>query len=86
MTREQCKDLLVDRITYLGGVRADEFVAWSLLYTIEGFSQVFHPEMLQQLVMENKITTIEYTAPGKKPLTFLLPKDTLIKVLNGKVE
>lgn len=86
MTREQCKDLLVDKITYLGGVRADEFVAWSHLYAIEGFSQLFHPDMIQQLVMEGRIAVIEYSVPNKKPLTFLVPKGTKVKVINGTVE
>jgi hypothetical protein len=86
MTKDQCKDLLVDKITYLGGVRADEFVAWRTLYLIEGFAQLFHPEMIQQLAAENRITIIEYTLPGKKPLKFLLPKGTTIKVVNGVVE
>ena len=86
MTRDQCKDLLVEKIGFLGGVRADEFVAWSLLYTIQGFSEVFHPEILKQLLSERRITTIEYSLPGsEKPFTFLLPVDTTIKVFNGKV-
>ncbi len=87
MTREECKDLLVEKINMLGGVRSDEFVAWSLLYTYEGFADVFNADMLKQLLMERRITTIEYTLPGKeKPFTFLLPVDTKIKVLNGKVD
>jgi len=86
MTRDQCKDLLVEKIGMLGGVRADEFVAWSLLYTIEGFSEVFHPEILKQLLSERRITTIEYSLPGSEMVyTFLLPVDTTIKVFNGKI-
>jgi len=70
MTNEECKTLLVEKINILGGVRSDEFVAWGLLYTIEGFSEVFHPEMLKQLLSERRIVTIDYTLPGKdKPLT-----------------
>jgi hypothetical protein len=85
MTRDQCKDLLVEKIASLGGVRADEFVAWSLLYTIQGFSEVFHPEILKQLLSERRITTIEYSLPGSEMVyTFLLPVDTTIKVFNGK--
>lgn len=86
MTREECKDLLVEKINQLGGVRSDEFVAWSLLYSIEGFSQVFHPDMLRQLLTERRIMTIEYTPPKKDEVfTFLLPVDTKVQVLNGKV-
>lgn len=86
MTRDECKDLLVKKIGELGGVRADEFVAWSLLYNVEGFSQLFHPDMLKQLLSERRILTIEYTLPDKEtPFTFLLPVDTKIKVFNGKV-
>lgn len=86
MTNEECKTLLVEKINMLGGVRSDEFVAWGLLYTIEGFSEVFHPEMLKQLLSERRIVTIDYTLPGKdKPLTFLLPVDTKIEVFNAKV-
>ena len=87
MTNEECKTILIDKITALGGVRADELVAWGPLYLIDGFSQTFHPEMLKQLVAENRITTIEYVLPEKeKPLTLLFPKDTKFKVFNGKVE
>lgn len=86
MTREECKDLLVEKIGLLGGVRADEFVAWSLLYTVEGFSEVFHAEMLKQLLTERRIMTIEYVLPGKdKSFTILLPVDTKVQVFNGKV-
>jgi len=86
MTKEECKDLLVKKIGELGGVRADEFVAWSLLYTIEGFSETFHPRMLQELLIDRRIVTIEYTLPGKKDsLTLLLPVDTRIQVHNAKV-
>ena len=86
MTKEECKNLLVEKITALGGVRADEFVAWSLLYTIEGFSETFHPQMLKELLIERRIITIEYTLPGQKePLTLLLPVDTKIQVFNAKV-
>jgi hypothetical protein len=86
MTKEECKQLLVDKITALGGARADEFVAWSLLYTIEGFSETFHPQMLQELLMERRIVTIQYTLPGQTtPLTLLLPVDTKIEVFNAKV-
>jgi hypothetical protein len=86
MTREECKDLLVKKIGELGGVRSDEFVAWSLLYTIEGFSSVFHPDMLKQLLSERRIVTIEYTLPGReKPFVFLLPVDTKIQVFNARV-
>lgn len=87
MTREECKNLLVEKINQLGGVRSDEFVAWGLLYAIEGFSEVFHPEMLKQLLQERRIVTIEYTVPDKeKPFTFLLPVDTKIQVFNAKVD
>lgn len=86
MTTDECKELLVKKIGDLGGVRIDEFVAWGLLYTIEGFSETFHPEMLKQLLTERRIVTIEYTLPGKdKPFTFLLPVDTKIEVFNAKV-
>ena len=86
MTRDECKNLLVKKIGELGGVRSDEFVAWSLLYTIEGFSDVFHPDMIKQLLTERRIVTIDYTLPGRdKPFTFLLPVDTKIEVFNAKV-
>lgn len=86
MTKEECKKLLVEKITAVGGARADEFVAWSLLYTIEGFSETFHPQMLKELLTERRIATIEYTLPGQKePLTMLLPVDTKIQVFNAKV-
>lgn len=86
MTREECKNLLVEKINTLGGVRSDEFVAWSLLHTYDGFSEVFHPDMLKQLLTERRIVTIEYTIPGGKlPFTFLLPVDTKIEVFNAKV-
>lgn len=86
MTREQCKDLLVEKIASLGGVRSDELVAWSLLYTIDGFSNIFHPDLLKQLVAERRILTIEYTLPeAKTSHVFLLPIDTNIKVFNGRV-
>jgi hypothetical protein len=86
MTNEECKKLVVEKIGVLGGVRADEFVSWALLYTIEGFSETFHPEMLKQLLAERRIVTIEYTLPGgKQPFTFLLPVDTKIDVFNAKV-
>lgn len=85
MTIDECKNLLVEKISSLGGVRADEFVAWSLLYTVEGFSEVFHPEIMKQLLAERRIISIEYTLPGKKdPLTFLLPVDTKIQLFNAK--
>lgn len=86
MTNEECKNLLVEKINVLGGVRADEFVSWGLLYTIEGFSETFHPEMLRQLLTERRIVVIEYTLPGgREPLIFLLPVDTKIQVFNAKV-
>jgi len=86
MTRDECKNLLVEKITAVGGARADEFVAWSLLYTIEGFSETFHPQMLKELLTERRISTIEYTLPGtKEVLTLLLPVDTKIQVFNAKV-
>lgn len=86
MTREECKDLLVKKIGELGGVRSDEFVAWSLLYTIEGFSEVFHPDMLKHLLAERRIMTIEYRTPGRDlPFTFLLPVDTKVQVFNGHI-
>ena len=86
MTREECKNLLVEKIGILGGVRSDEFVAWSLLYTIEGFSEIFHPDMLKHLLAERRIMTIEYTLPGRNlPFTFLLPVDTKVQVFNCKV-
>jgi hypothetical protein len=86
MTNEECKELLVKKIGELGGVRADEFVAWGLLYTIEGFSDTFHPQMLKELLTERRIVTIEYTVPGQKEsLTLLLPVDTRIQVFNAKV-
>jgi hypothetical protein len=86
MTKDECKDLLVEKIAAVGGARADEFVAWTLLYTIEGFSETFHPDMLKQLLTERRIVTIEYTLPGQTtPLTLLLPVDTKIQVFNAKV-
>ena len=85
MTIDECKNLLVEKINGLGGVRSDEFVAWSLLYTIDGFSTTFHPELLKQLLAERRIMTIEYTPPGKEAFTFLLPVDTKVQVFNGKV-
>ena len=86
MTREECKDLLVEKIGVLGGVRSDELVAWTYLYTVPGFSEVFHPDMLQHLVAERRIVMIEYTPPGKEhSFNFLLPVDTRIKVFNARV-
>jgi len=83
MTRDECKDLLVQKINELGGVRSDELAAWTLLYTIEGFPQVFHPDMFKQLLVERRIAIIEYTLPGKdKPFAFLLPVNTKIETFN----
>ncbi len=86
MTRDECKDLLVEKINSLGGVRSDEFVAWSLLYTYDGFSDTFHPDMLKQLLSERRIMTVEYTLPGKTDsYVFLLPVDTKVQLFNGKL-
>lgn len=85
MTRDECKNLLVEKIGILGGVRSDEFVAWTYLYTVPGFSEVFHPDILKELLAERRIVTIEYTPPGKDhSFTFLLPVDTKIKLFNAK--
>lgn len=83
MTREECKQLLVDKINILDGVRQHEFVAWQVLHEIPGFSEIFHPDMLKQLVTENRITTVEYILPSNKSFNLLLPKDTKVVVLNG---
>jgi hypothetical protein len=84
MTREECKNILVEQITSIGGIRLDELVAWSGLYIIEGFSETFHPEMLKQLMQENRISAIEYVLPKGLTLTFLMPKDTKIKLVNAR--
>ncbi len=87
MTRDECKDLLVEKIGVLGGVRSDELVAWSYLYTVPGFSEVFHPDMLKHLLAERRIVGLEYKTPTQETsFMFLLPVDTKIKAYNTKVE
>lgn len=80
MTRNECKNIIVKELNSLGGVRQDEFVAWRPLYLIEGFSEIFHPEIIQELIVENQIMEIKYVLPDKPNLVFsyLLPKGTKI--------
>lgn len=82
MTREECKNILVDHINASGGRREDELVAWAALYIIEGFSETFHPDMVSELLMEHRIAAINYTLPNQIMLNFLLPRDTKIALIN----
>lgn len=82
MTKDECKKLIADKISLVGGARADELVAWHGFYNTEGFSEVFHPEFLQQMVTEGMITEIKYTMPeAKNSFSFLVPKGTKVSII-----
>jgi hypothetical protein len=82
MTKDECKKLIAEKITQVGGARADELVAWHGFYKTEGFSEVFHPEFLQQMVTEGMITEIKYTIPeDKNSFSFLVPKGTKVSII-----
>lgn len=84
MTKDECKKVLVDKIAAVGGARADELVAWHGFYKIEGFSEVFHPDLLQQMVTEGLITELKYTLPdAKNSSSFLVPKGTKISIIGS---
>ena len=82
MTKEECKKLLADKISDVGGARADALVAWHGFYQNPGFSEIFHPDFLQQMVTEGMIIEIKYTLPNTdKSFSFLLPKETKISIM-----
>jgi len=83
MTKDECKKLLADKIMAVGGARADELVAWHGFYQIDGFSEVFHPDLLQQMVTEGMIIEIKYTLPSAKIFSFLLPKSTKCSIVGA---
>jgi hypothetical protein len=84
MTVEECKELIVKKIGLIGGIRFDEFAAGYDMHSIQGFSQVFHPHMIKQLIFENKIGEVKYVLLDKPDhvLSFLLPKGTNITLNN----
>lgn len=86
MTKEECKNLLVEKVNNLGGTKVDELVAWAGLYVIEGFSETFNPEMIKQLMYENRIGAVEYDLPNGKTSLFLFPKDSRVKLINLKIK
>jgi hypothetical protein len=82
MTKEECKKLLLDKISAVGGARADELVAWHGFYRIPGFSEIFHPDFLQQMVTEGMIIEVKYTLPdSNSSFSFLLPKETKVSII-----
>ena len=84
MTRDECKQFLVERLSVLGGARMDEFAAFAGFHRVPGFSQIFHPEMISQLVLEGKIVEVKYVLPGKNTsMSFLLPKNTKVSIINA---
>lgn len=83
MTKDECKKLLADKIMAVGGARADELVAWHGFYQTPGFSEIFHPEFLQQMVTEGMIVEVKYTLPDAKSFSFLLPKETKISIIGA---
>ena len=83
MTREECKDFLVKHIEKLGGIRLDQLVSSYDLYATAGFSEIFHPEMLKQLVVENKIGEVVYSLPGSSnTITYLIPIGSKVSLTN----
>lgn len=84
MTRDECKQFLIEKLEILGGAKMDEFVAFTGFHRVEGFSQIFHPDMIWQLVLEGKIVEVKYILPNKTtPMSFLLPKHTKVSIING---
>lgn len=82
MTKDECKKLILDKLVKVGGARADELVAWHGFYTVEGFSEVFHPDLLQQMVTEGMLMEIKYTLPdSKNSSSFLVPKGTKVSII-----
>lgn len=81
MTKEECKKLLADKIGVVGGARADELVAWHGFYQTPGFSEIFHPDFLQQMITEGMIIEVKYTLPGDKNFSFLLPKGSKVSII-----
>lgn len=81
MTTEECKQFLEEKLNKLGCVRLEEFLAWNALYAKEGFSEVFHPELIKQMIREHRIVSVEYKIPGQQLLTLLMPRDTDVKVV-----
>jgi hypothetical protein len=83
MTREECKKVVLEMLDNLGGARMDEFVSFVGLHRIIGFTQVFHPDMISQLVLEGNIVQVKCNLPDKREVSFLLPKNTKISTING---
>lgn len=82
MTKDDCKKLIAEKLTIIGGARADELVAWRGFYTVEGFSEVFHPDLLKQMVTEGLIMEVKYTLPNaKNSSSFLVPKGTKVSII-----
>ncbi len=82
MNREECKNIIIEHVNNSGGRRLDELVAWAGLYMIEGFSETFHPEMIQELLQEGRIAAFTYFLPNNIFMSFLVPKDTDFKLIN----
>jgi hypothetical protein len=83
MTREECKKAVLDMLNSLGGARMDEFVCFVGLHKIKGFTQVFHPDMIDQLILEGNIVQVKCTLADKREINFLLPKNSKVSIING---
>lgn len=83
MTREECKKVVLEMLDSLGGARMDEFVSFAGLHRIIGFTQVFHPDMISQLVLEGNIVQVKCTLSDKREVIFLAPKNTKVTIVNG---
>jgi hypothetical protein len=82
MTREECKNLLVSKINDTRGIRFDELAASYDMYVIDGFSEIFHPDLIRQLIIEAKIGEIKYTLPDKISVSYLIPKGSKVSLTN----
>lgn len=65
----------------MGGMKADELAAGFNLYTFTGFSEVFHPDMIKQLVVEKRIGEVKYTF-GERTVSYLVPKGSKAVLTN----
>lgn len=83
MTREECRQFIIDKINLLGGCKMHDFVAYAGYHKVPEFAKIFHPDMVHQLILEGEILEVRYILPGKEPLSFLLPKTAKVSVVNA---
>jgi len=85
MTREECKDFLVQYVEKMGGIRRDQLVSAYEIYVTPGVSEVFHPDMLDQLMVEKKLAELGYVL-GTVKVSYLIPVNAKVNLTNVQLQ